>query len=510
MIIANYAKPDSEVDLHLPEKVITRGGYVFDPRPDVWTITSLQARTARLDFTMNELVESNLIVLLKMTLIDVIEKQSYSHSVNLWGRFCEFYRAVIAGRESIIQIQIDHLINFRATLTNATVWKLALVRVLIERGDVLGYSVATPEALAYLNDAVIPGNPKGNDVRTLDPGKGPFTTVELEGLNAALNDGYVDGMVSLLDFAVCHLLLAFGMRATQIAAMKERDLIIAVAGDGSEVFSLMIPRAKQRGENPRGSFKVRPCDGRLGSLLMELLAHNARVKPACAEPSTGWPLLLHGKVGDVPGFEYHHSASEVGTVILRTFKSVFPIHANSKRFRHTLAKRANDDGADIYVIAELLDHSDIQNAKVYTEGSPDIIDRLNRNMAMELAPVAQAFAGLLITREDIDARRAGPGKRIHDRALPGGKGSVPLGNCGMHGFCGLLRPIACYTCRNFRPWVDGPHGDVLDALIADREDQRGRGYSPRIFGLHDRTITAVARVVQLCEERQGGNLGAAV
>ena len=186
-----------------------------------------------------------------------------------------------------------------------------------------------------------------------------------------------------------------------------------------------------------------------------------------------------------------------------------PIHANSKRFRHTLAKRANDDGADIYVIAELLDHSDIQNAKVYTEGSPDIIDRLNRNMAMELAPVAQAFAGLLITREDIDARRAGPGKRIHDRALPDGKGSVPLGNCGMHGFCGLLRPIACYTCRNFRPWVDGPHGEVLDVLIADREDQRGKGYSPRIFGLHDRTITAVARVVQLCEERQGGNLGAA-
>jgi hypothetical protein len=72
----------------------------------------------------------------------------------------------------------------------------------------------------------------------------------------------------------------------------------------------------------------------------------------------------------------------------------------------------------------------------------------------------------------------------------------------MHGFCGLTRPVACYTCRNFMPWDDGPHEEVLDGLLRRREAQREKGYSPRIFGIHDRTISAVARVVQLCEARR--------
>jgi len=40
-------------------------------------------------------------------------------------------------------------------------------------------------------------------------------------------------------------------------------------------------------------------------------------------------------------------------------------------------------------------------------------------------------------------------------------------------------------------------------MLRHRESQQGKGFAPRIYGLHDRTITAVARVVQLCEERRG-------
>jgi integrase len=383
-----------------------------------------------------------------------------------------------------------------------------MVRVLLERAAGLGYRVITPEVSAYLRDAVIPGNPKGVDVRTRDPDKGAFTTIELEGLNAALNDSFVEGTVTLPDYALCHLMLAFGMRAKQIAAMKECDLLVSVTGDGGKVFSLRIPRAKQRGEKVRDSFKLRQCDQRLGELLERLLAHNCELKAGCSGVADGdWPLFFATSSGVVDGFAYHRTAAELTVRIQKTFERVAPLHANSKRFRHTLAKRAHDDGADIYVIAELLDHVDIQNARVYTEGGPDIVDRLNRSMAMELAPVAQAFAGLLITRDDLEARSAGTTKRIHDRALPGGKGADPLGNCGMHGFCGLARPLACYTCRNFRPWDDGPHEEVLSHLLDDRESQRAKGYAPRIFGLHDRTITAVALVIQFCDERRRSSEG---
>jgi hypothetical protein len=241
-----------------------------------------------------------------------------------------------------------------------------------------------------------------------------------------------------------------------------------------------------------------------------LVSHYASLKPSSPELAPGdRPVFVARQHGEVSGFAYHRTAGELSILIQRTFEGVAPIHANSKRFRHTLAKRAHDDGADIYVIAQLVDHVDIQNAKVYTEGGVDIIDRLNRNMAMELAPVAQAFAGSLISRDDIDAQSAGPAKRVHDRTLAEGKGTDPLSNCGLHGFCGLARPVACYTCRNFRPWDDGPHDELLSKLLEDREAQQAKGYAPRIFGLHDRTITAVARVVQLCAERRGGVTGVA-
>lgn len=490
----------------LPASATTRDGFVFDPRPDIWKISSMQERGRAYDFADLQMLSRPLIHFLKLTVLDVLEKQSFSHAENLWNQFSAFYRATLSSSASLATaIDMADLLNYRAVLTPATVWKFGSIRVLLERAVDLGYQITTPEASAYLHDAVIPGNPKGVDVRTRDPERGAFTTIELEGLNTALNDGFVDGRVNLPEYALCQVVLAYGSRAKQLAMLKERDLIVAEARDGTKIYSLRIPRTKQRGELARGSFKLRACDRRLGELLERLTAHNANLKNSVANIASGdWPLFIGPIEGNVPGFAYHRTAHELSALIQKTFESVAPIHANSKRFRHTLAKRAHDDGADIYVIAELLDHSDIQNAKVYTEGGPDIIDRLNRTMAMELAPVAQAFAGLLISRDDIEAQRAGPVKRIHDRALPDGKGLQPLGNCGLHGFCGLARPVACYTCRNFRPWDDGPHEEVLSNLLQDRESQREKGYAPRIFGLHDRTITAVARVVQLCDERRRG------
>ena len=275
-------------------------------------------------------------------------------------------------------------------------------------------------------------------------------------------------------------------------------MIISVADDGSELYILRIPRAKQRGHGNRETFKFRSCDARLGRLLKALIAFNVDKKLSRPSTSVDWPLFISKKLGRLPGFEYHYSAQELGFRLLKAINSVSPIHANSKRFRHTLAKRANDDGADILVIAELLDHNDTQNVKVYTEGNANIIDRLNRTVAMEMAATAQAFAGILITRDDINAHRTGHGKQIHQRNLP--NGVQALGSCGTSVYCGLPRPLACYSCPSFRPWDDGPHGEMLDSLIADREIQRDNRYSPHIVTVNDNTIVKVAQVIKLCDE----------
>jgi len=78
---------------------------------------------------------------------------------------------------------------------------------------------------------------------------------------------------------------------------------------------------------------------------------------------------------------------------------------------------------------------------------------------------------------------------------------TPMGNCGKFGFCGSLAPIACYTCSNFQPWLDGPHDAVLMHLISERE-RLLVGSDIRIASINDRTILAVAEVVKQCEDIQ--------
>jgi hypothetical protein len=145
----------------------------------------------------------------------------------------------------------------------------------------------------------------------------------------------------------------------------------------------------------------------------------------------------------------------------------------------------------VYEVADLLDQSDTQNAGVYVEATSDIIDRLDKALALKLAPLAQAFTGHFASIEEL---RTAPGGVVR-----GGVRSPPLGACGQHAFCGFAAPIACYTCRQFRAWRDGPHEAVLEKLVLER-DRLQATTDPRIAAVNDRTIIAVAEVVRLCAE----------
>ena len=88
-----------------------------------------------------------------------------------------------------------------------------------------------------------------------------------------------------------------------------------------------------------------------------------------------------------------------------------------------------------------------------------------------------------------------------------GKDELSVGGCGNYGFCGASVPIPCYRCSKFRPWVYGPHVEVLDRLL---ERQRQESNIPLVgqgrilispLNL-DKEITAVRNVITRCEERQ--------
>ena len=181
---------------------------------------------------------------------------------------------------------------------------------------------------------------------------------------------------------------------------------------------------------------MRYCSKQIGRLLERLIEENRALKTDPRVADGEWPLFIATLEGDLPGLLYHMSSRQIASRLKATLGRITGLKSNAKRFRITLAQRAVDDGKDKYTVAELLDHSDTQSVQVYFEASPAMVERLDRHLAMELAPLAQAFAGVLVLSET-DARHGDdPRSRIYDKTL---RNNVdrPLGTCGQMSFCGL-------------------------------------------------------------------------
>jgi len=488
----------------LPPRLFLPDGQEVDTGTDPWEVRDLSlVRPVRFSFGDLTALHAEAVRQLRHTVGHFLETRSVAHAMNLFYRFRALYEAVLleAKSQPVTQIELAHLLSWQGQLSKDTIWWLGAVRILLEKAALLGHGFCSAEALAWLDEAVIPGNPKGGDVRTRDPNRGAFTAAEVETLNAALNNAYADGEIDLSDYAAGQVLLAFGVRSRQLAALKEKDLIVAPAKDGEKRYVLRIPQAKQRGELVRDSFRARPCDRRLARLLERVIEENSARKTDPEVPANDWPMFISPDRGEnPPGFAYHLSAPRIAARIRSIIERRTEIRANSKRFRHTLAQNMADDGASKFEIAEALGHADTQQVGKYLEARPEMVARLN-HMAEDFAPIMQAFAGILVSREDLEARTAPKGKRLHDRVLENG-GDHPLGHCGQHSFCDLAKPIGCYTCRSFRAWDDGPHEEILAKLVAERQRKVDRGLSPKIYTISDRTIAAVTRVVQLCRQRR--------
>jgi hypothetical protein len=340
----------------------------------------------------------------------------------------------------------------------------------------------------------------------MDSRHGPFTDVELNGIQLALDAAYEEGTIDLAAYLLAWLFMLLGQRSIQYAALKVCDVSVGRTREGDAVYSIKMPRAKQRNERLRTQFKDRIVIPQIGELLVSYATTiRAQFVGRMADPSQAplFPAKPGGKT--VTGFEYHHTAASLREFLKGTLEKLAVmsertgrrLHITSTRFRRTVGTRAAEEGYGILIIAELLDHSATNNVGCYVEATPAIVKRIDRAIAMRMAPLAQAFAGVLI-RDESEAKRGNDSaSQIVDLRID--RSAKPMGSCGKHGFCGFAAPIACYTCRNFQPWLDGPHEAVLAHLLAQRERLMFVG-DTRIASVNDRTILAVAEVIRRCEE----------
>lgn len=481
--------------------VRTQSGVLFDPSADRWAYRD-NVTNVSLNFDALTGVSDDFVAAAKAVFTWYAENRSAGHLGGSFDRLLHFVRATARGQRVLTTVTAVDLINYKASLDDSHIWYLGALAGVLKRWHRLGYAGVDGDAALLLKQLRLKGNAKGVAVLTMDPNEGPFSYIELEALQSALNGAYADGKVDTGEFTLACLYMLLGQRNAQHAAMKVCDVRVVHTG-GKPAYSVMVPRAKQGSRDSRDELTERPLIEQYGEVLLAYAEGVKREFTSKLDDASQAPLFP-SRFGSrwSKGYEFHQSASQLGRVLTATLQGleVMSERTGKKvkilpvRFRRTIGTRAAEEGYGPLVIAKLLDHTDTQNVLVYSANSPAIIDRIDRAVAMEMAPLAQAFAGVVADAREEDQD---PAKRIIDLRID--RSGNPMGKCGLKSFCGFNAPIACYTCKSFKAWLDGPHEAVLHHLIKERERLLVTS-GKRIASVNDRTILAVAAVIQRCAE----------
>lgn len=432
-------------------------------------------------------------------------KGSSPHYVEAMNYRCRHY---FDAMKALPLFSVESLISYRALLGKQGEPNLALLRTFIRKWQALGYDGIPNDAIRILGKWSLWGGEKGGPIRSMCPETGPLTDIEMDAVITATVEAYESGDLSLFEVSLAMTVMMTGRRPGQITALKICDLY-----ENSGKYYLNVPRAKQRSDGGwRRTFKQVPIVEDLWLLLQQQAAEVYR--EFCERTEISFELkrqlplfpiysAFHGSEDlsiQLAGDKLHLRVLAMRTIMTRVANKIkvvsertgATIHLNPYRFRYTLGTNLGREGKGEYVIAEALDHTDTQHTGVYVKNLPEIVERIDKAVAYQLAPIAQAFQGVIVKTEREARRGEDPSSRLS-------KGTENLGSCGSYGFCGALAPIACYTCSHFQPWLDGAHEGILDHLLQERDRILDLTGDRKIASVNDRLILAVSDVIVRCK-----------
>lgn len=482
----------------------TRGGSTYRITDDSWHIREGVTSVPFKFRSVIDMITPQMLAGLKQALVWLLANRAPATAYNTYCSLVHMLK--VTGRTSsnrLAKLGKSDLISYRAALTDRQINRFHTLAVLVRRWHALGSGCVSEDSIDLLNAIRLKSPVPGEPVRTSCPLRGPLTAMEDEAYQSALNSSYAEGRLSDEEFFAAWLTRALGQRPSQTAALKVCDLIMETQANGLMEFMIQIPRAKQRRlTHPRAAVKVRPLIQQIGGPLHSYVVKVAeRFTGVLVDPSQA-PMFPRPKpaIGQNDGYLWHRSGDEMATMLssVSTKLGAFSertgelLHVSPMRLRRTVGTRAAQEGHGELIIAEILDHSNSASARYYVEALPEIVARIDAATAHAMAPLARAFQGLPPASSDDKA--ANSGDQIIDLRID--QSGKAMGQC-TGASCDFQAPIACYTCRSFRPWTDGPHEAVLNDLLLRRDAQLCSA-APRVAVVHDRTILAVTEVLQIC------------
>jgi len=382
--------------------------------------------------------------------------------------------------EGISRAFLDHSIKHTANKGNY----FSKLRTFYEWGVARQYPDFDHGILLILQSIIAPGNSKGHHVRFRHETKGPLSPDE----KLLVSRSLIAGKGTDRDRVIVMLHLELGLNPNSASRLKNQDLKRFQIGDIVE-YQLDVPRLKKR--TAHRETKRRPISKKLGELIEKLQQGEAEAS------------LLHWLTNSDPEEDIRQSmrrfANEADLVSLRTQKK---LRLSPRRFRVTLATQMAEEGASKFQIAEVLDHSDLQNVNVYVETASTIADYVEKATDHALKPLVSRFLGKIVDSVETQAFEDIPNQIILAEVphLP-----LPLLDAGGVGLCGrdvrkdglcrLFPPLSCYLCPSFAALRSGPHRELLESIKNFIRECEGR-VDQRILAQLDDVRIAISHVIE--------------
>jgi integrase len=508
----------SKINLDLPDSSFTKSGVSFNPQDNRWIFIDGATRI-KCDFDTFPKASYPLLHGLKLALIWRFRNLAAGTAMHEFHLTLRLVKFIINNRidstnknddnQSISQITAQDILNFRA-VSRSNESALGKLRKLLIEWHKTGAQGIEDNAIKVLMKLSIRNNPVGISVKTYSPKNGPFTDLEYDAIQTSILNGFREGLVSEREHLLTSLFFAVGSRPISIAALKLCDLVTPSENEEIADYIIRLPIAKQRNKLARDELMNLLLPRTIGEVLhIWVLSIHNKFSEVLSDPwqAPMFPDLNQESTTYPKGFEYHSVTQDVSREIFNLFyrlkvkseRLAGPMNITPIRFRRTYGTRLAEEGASSYEIARLMGHKDIRSCEPYIELSSKMSDNIDKALAFAMAPIAQAFSGRNIDSESVATRPNASSRIIDFRIDQSGAG---LGNCGQTSYCTFSKPIGCYGCSSFEPWLDGPHEAAFDYMLQKR-DELVRTTDARIAKINDRSILGCAQVILRIREMKG-------
>ncbi|MEZ9026855.1 tyrosine-type recombinase/integrase [Vibrio cyclitrophicus] len=329
---------------------------------------------------------------------------------------------------------------------------------------------------------------KGRDVLTPMKNRGCLTAKENPVFIKAINNiDYTQlSLTELHGFISLRIAQLLGARDVQVRNLKVKHFHIK-----DKQYFLDIPRAKQRGRNSRKSFKRRMITTRLGRQIEHLIE---RMNSYGLGDISDYPLLCTLSSRKVLSITKKKLSTSVFHSRISGIQSKLNLGftVNNRRLRKTFCSTLVSQGTSLKVIAELMDHSDLQQLEIYYRQTYRVSQKLNEILINEFGYVLDVFHGRIIKEGEETQKGQGIFVQTKSRSL------YKIGSCGSNKLCTLSPPLSCYGCPSVELFEDAEHGEVLESFTEEARHIFGDQHVSKL--LENDSFLAISSVINIIKE----------